>query len=368
MKKIVIVEVINALISRAGAEVFFCNLCAEMKKNKNVDLHVVILYGGVHESFLSFFVKNNIKIHVLNKKRGLDFKAAKDLRNLIKIIQPDIINSHLNFFSTYFFAFGFKKHKWHIFHTVHSIAEKEIDFFSKIVRPIYIMKKKLSFIGISDLISKSILELHKKASVYTIYNGIKLRNLIPQTSNKNKFDFICVARFSKQKNHPLLLKAFNELYKTNPTLTLLCLGNGELKDEIIEFSQTLECVKNISFIDLTNDVYPYLQSSSVFVLSSFYEGNPISILEAMDVGLTIVAPRIGGIPDVLEDKKNGFMFKPNSLCEIIDTMKLAISLSDEERSFISCQNKEKIKQYSIEHIALKYFETFCEVTCYEEKN
>ena len=352
-----IVEIINELNSRAGAEVFFFNLCTAISKSAN-QLYVIVLFDDIDKSFKELATLDNVRFFSLHKKRGLDLAAAKRLRDLIVQIQPDIIHSHLDVTLTYFFAFGFKKRSWTLVHTVHNIAEKEASKLLRYIRNVFTKKRQLYFVGISDIISQTILDYYHDPIVATIYNGIPLKDSLPPM--KIIYDFVCVARFSYQKNHFLLFNAFNTFWKKHKRATLLCIGDGELKEDLKNYLHTLDCYNSVTIHDSVDNVYPFLCSSRTFVLSSLYEGNPISILEALDVGLPIVAPRVGGIPDIVEDNENGILYAPNDLLGLVQ----ALEQCYENNEFLlktKEHNHKKVERFDINNVANDYLLFFAEL-------
>jgi glycosyltransferase involved in cell wall biosynthesis len=71
----------------------------------------------------------------------------------------------------------------------------------------------------------------------------------------------------------------------------------------------------------TSDVVPYYSAADIFILPSYHEGLPLVLLEAMSVGLPVIASDVGGVPDVVDHEVNGFLVPPkdvNSLARIIE--------------------------------------------------
>lgn len=352
--KMVIVELISDLISRGGAETFFCNLSNSIAKNDMVELHVVILYKQYHKSFSSFFKNSRIHFHLLGKKKGIDLLCAFRLHRLITSIHPDIINGHMNYLLTYCLAFGRRKHAFKLVHTIHSFPElggkRYKDYLSR--------KKRISFVGISTRVSQQALFDYPSCSIKTIYNGIPIVKNIP--SKEKKWDFIIIASLTPAKNHKLLLLAFDQFEKDYGSSSLAIVGGGSLENEIKSFANGLSCVNDVTFTGQQNNVYDFLSASRVFVLSSVREGNPISILEAMNVGLPIVAPRIGGIPDVTVEEKNGFLFEVNDVSQLKSSMAKAL-LNAKQQNSIGKYNSIYVNNFSIENCARHYLDYFFEL-------
>lgn len=350
-----IFEIIPDLRKRAGAEVFFESLCLELIKHEDIKLHVVTIWDLVDESFQKFLNHPRIKYHCCGKiKPGLGRKAAKNLRKILNEEKPDIVHTHRSVCLSYFQAFRFKKQSWKYIHTVHNVAEKEAGFYERCLRKIYVKKHLIYHVGISDSISQSITNIYKKSPAITIYNGIILDKL--DEKEEKKYDLICVARFSKQKNHMLLLKAFNIIQRKYSTLTLLLVGNGELLGRAKKYVERNK-INNIIFYGQANNVKSLIMESRIFVLSSLYEGNPISILEAMNYGLPIVAPCVGGIPDVVKDMRNGILFPVNKLEDFVKSLESLIE-SNELYGLLSKNNFNDIQKFSIKFCGERYFDFF----------
>jgi glycosyltransferase involved in cell wall biosynthesis len=357
MGKIKIVELIGSLCARGGAETFFYSLVNEISKREDVELHVIILHENIHNSFSSLFSNENIKVHVLSKKKGIDISCALKFKKIIKQINPDIINGHNHYILTYLLAFGRKRMKFNLVHTAHSIAEntdKLSLFLSK--------KQRLNIIGISDLVSARNKIFFKNSRIKTIYNGIPLVDVKRNTCNQKKYDFICVAGFRIEKNHKLLIDAFEEYINTYGESSLCLVGDGILKKEIENYVINKKLTNNVVFTGSQDNVYTYLLQSKVFVLSSVYEGNPISILEAMNAGIAIVSTDVGGIRDVVENDISGYLCESNNMKLLSDNMHKAII----NHETLGANNLKLISKYDIKNTASDYIDFFIEL-CEERK-
>lgn len=347
-----IIEVIPSLKVRAGAEVFAVDLCCELKEKGN-EVLFVCLYDEIDKSFADQLASCSVNVVFCKKQKGLDLACSRIFKRIVKDFSPDIIHAHLGCLATYYLAFGFKKCKWHFAQTIHNIAERECDKVNKFLKKRYTKRGLLTLIGISKTISESIIALYKCKPI-TVYNGVRLSNIVSNNYDIT-FDIVCVARFSIQKNHKLLMEAIHRLINNYnyPNLRCVCVGDGPLLVETIDYSKKLGINDNIQFVGKKNDVLHFLKKSKIFVLSSLYEGNPISALEAMNAGLPVVAPRVGGIPDIIKNRLNGIIYNVNDVEGLVVSLKTLLD-DDDLRSKISIFNKKDVQQYSIEHCAEEY--------------
>ena len=196
-----LVEIISSLERKDGAEVLFASIVNFIKNNKDIDLHVIVLYEGINDSFLEQL--SNVKVCVVGKKAGIDLRCAKKLKKIISDINPDIIHSHLSCINTYYLAFGKRKYNWTVVHTLHNIPIKESNLTSRLLIKKLLLRKTLILVGISDSISKLATNYYSVDTVKTIYNGVELPIIdVAKELKRKKYDFVCVARFVEQKKSP----------------------------------------------------------------------------------------------------------------------------------------------------------------------
>lgn len=116
---------------------------------------------------------------------------------------------------------------------------------------------------------------------------------------------VMVARFSPQKDHGLLLKSLAELQDLSWTLDLV--GDGPLLPQVKALAQELGLGSRVRFLGRRVDIDSVLAEAQVFVLTSRWEGLPLTILEAMRAGLPVVASDVGGVGEAVVDGHTGFL-------------------------------------------------------------
>jgi N-acetyl-alpha-D-glucosaminyl L-malate synthase BshA len=208
--------------------------------------------------------------------------------------------------------------------------------------------------------------------IHVIPNGIDLkvfeksspRKLLPnlQITNSERI-LLFVGTLRPVKGLKYLIQAMNILRNTGvEKVKLIIIGDGEERQALKHLVKQLHLEDRVIFVGkIPNEKVPnYMTIADIFVLPSLSEGFPIVTLEAMASGLPIIASRIGGMPEIVEDGVNGFLVEPANPRDIAE--KVTFLLKDEElRGRISKKNKEKIKNYSWEKIIEKLEEIFLEV-------
>jgi glycosyltransferase involved in cell wall biosynthesis len=140
---------------------------------------------------------------------------------------------------------------------------------------------------------------------------------------------VMVARFNEQKDQATLLKAIAQL---NANLHLDFIGSGPSFKACQALAQSLGITDRVSFLGDRRDVPELLCRYQIFILSTHYEGLPISILEAMRAGLPVIATEVNGIPEEVIDGKTGLLVPPKdatALAAAIDTLMRSPALRQE---------------------------------------
>lgn len=363
-EKIKVVEVIGSFGHRGGAEVFLSSLCSQFIKNPNIDLTIIALHGEIDKSFEFLKKMPNSNFLTVNKKRGIDLLAAGRFKKIIKKINPNIIHIHTSCFATYFLAFGFSKHYWRIVETIHTFPGYSLSKIEIKLKNLFMKKNKLTMISISESLAKMANIVYPYDKGLFIYNGFCPSSR--QIVTDKIYDFIIVASMTEVKNHKLLFDALKLALISNPKLNLVCLGDGVLMKENMEYVKKINIKNNIIFLGQIDNPYEYLNQSKIIILSSKREGNPISLLEGMSFGLPVIAPNIGGIPDIVTDGENGLLFEVDNKEQLSSNMLKLID--DKELYFlISNNNKKKAQEYTIDACANKYFLFFNEVALSKNK-
>lgn len=146
--------------------------------------------------------------------------------------------------------------------------------------------------------------------VTIVHNGIASSVAISNTANKPESParLLMVARFVPQKDHMLLLEALAGIPVQD--WQMLFVGEGETEDLVKQRAMELDLHSRIRFLGIRNDVDQLLGETHIFVLTSKYEGLPLSVIEAMRAGLPVLATRVGGMDELVTQGETGYLHAP----------------------------------------------------------
>ena len=157
------------------------------------------------------------------------------------------------------------------------------------------------------------------AKTHTVYNGMDPSAFPSQPDCqivRQEFGLtqgpvlVTVARLTEQKGHRYLLQALPHLLETWPQLCCVFVGEGELQDALKRMAIDLGVERACRFVGVREDIADILAAADLFVLPSLSEGFPFVLLEALAMGRPVVASRVNGVPELIEDHKTGLLVPP----------------------------------------------------------
>lgn len=165
-----------------------------------------------------------------------------------------------------------------------------------------------------------------------------IQNAVEQNGNKERFtrnrrakrrlfniqekEFVVgyIGRLSEEKGVKYLIEAHTLLAESGALVKMLIIGDGPQRKELEDLVKNAGSDGSVMFTGFQNDIENWLPAMDVFVLPSLTEGTPMSLLEAMAGGIPVVATAVGGVPQVVDSKKNGILVSPGKPEEIKDAI------------------------------------------------
>lgn len=349
-----IVQVIP-VFKMAGAEIMCENLIYELLHLGN-QVTAVSLYSETSD-ITKRLEQHGVCIHYLGKHSGFDPSLFKKLSKIFKDEQPDIIHTHL-YASKYVFPCAAKLHIG-VVHTIHNLAHKDNSRSGRLINKFYFKHGNVTPVALGTAVKESIIREYglKESDIPTVCNGIDLSKCIIKTdySIDGNFKILHIGRFSEQKNHYGLIRAFDKFHSKHNNSELWLIGDGETKKETEEYVGEHGLSSCVSFVGLSDNVFPYLASCDIFALPSLYEGVPMTLIEAMGSGLPIVASPVGGVCDML-NRNSSLLVRPD-IDEIADAFEAYYS-DEELRKRHGHEALKLSAAFSAEQMARNYSEVY----------
>lgn len=194
----------------------------------------------------------------------------------------------------------------------------------------------------------------------TLFDRVKERSLLG--IKEKDISVFFVGRLSEEKNPDVFVRAANTLAGSSKYehIKFFIIGDGPMRHEVEKLIKENHN-ENIKYLGYQSEVARYLSSADIFVLPSKIEGFPLSILEAMAMGVAVIASDVGAISEVLKSDTDGYVVKPGSSEEIVSIIK---NLADSEAKLKSVKNKAHAKvekKYSNRILGVNYRKLYEEV-------
>ena len=326
---------------------------------EQVEPRVFCVYGKPQGNGMeSAVLEHGVGITYIEKSLGFSAGALRRLGRELSAFSPDVVHTHLS--SCLYCAPWCVLHGVPMLHTIHNIPEKEAASRLRrvVMRFLYHLGRAVP-VAISETnrrLTEGFYEL-PAGSVEMVPNPVDTALFYPRDSSGQgiEYDIVSVGRLDRQKNQKLLLEAMCGVVDTYKGVRLALVGAGPLEDELKKTAEDYGLQENISFLGLRDDVASILRQSKLFVLSSDYEGLPLSVLEAMAAGLPIVSTRVGGIPDVIDG--NGILVEAGDAEALSEALCNLLSCA-ESRGLMSKKSLELSRQYDVNAITQSYEELY----------
>ena len=171
----------------------------------------------------------------------------------------------------------------------------------------------------------------------------------------DRFTWLAVGNLREPKDYPTMIEALAALADHPREHTLLVAGAGPLESELRELAIRRGLGGRVRWLGSRPDVPALMNAADALVMSSRWEGTPMVLLEAAASEIPVVATRVGGIPEVVEDECSGYLIPPSEPRALASAMNRLMKLSDAERSAMGRAGRERvIASYSIESVALQW--------------
>lgn len=345
-----------------GAQVHVLDLCNYAKLNGH-DVFVIVgekglLVDHLNQCGVETFIADSLVREISPKK---DFKSYRQVRNIVKHKNPDIIALHSSkagiigrlVSSSLNIPVVFTAHGWAF---ADGVSKRKCKVYASIER--LFARKTNSIITVSN--QDKLLALNNKVSnerqMVAIHNGVKDIGLFHNDFNREVVNMIMVARFSEQKDHETLFKALFEVRSKNWTLSLV--GKGRTMEHLKSMVSGTDIEDKIKFLGERSDVPDLLKQSDIFLLISNWEGYPMTTLEAMSAGLPIIASDVGGTSEAVTHDLNGYLVKRKdhkSLSEYID----ALIENPQIRQLMSVKNRsDYLEKHTVSRMCESTFNVY----------
>jgi len=333
-----------------------------MLKNAGYEVHI-----AAKDNLSS---KNGLKIDLIDKAFNIDFarsplsfknmKAYKKMKRVIKDNKYEYIHCNTPmgglitrmaanperkkgtkvFYTVHGFHFykGAPKLNWILFYPIEKFMSRLTDVLITITKEDYELAKKKKF--------KCTVRYIDGVGVNTSkFNTETLAKNQISVLSKENFNILNIGELNNNKNQIFILESLYQLLEKFPQVRLYIAGNGPNYDMLNNYIIDNNLQDNVFLLDYVLEIEKYIQACDLIVSSSYREGLPLNIMEAMTCGKPILASDNRGHRELIEDGYNGFLYEVNNITQfngIIANLIEDTSLADH----IAANAKIESRKYS----------------------
>jgi L-malate glycosyltransferase len=312
----VICHVIHAL-GVGGAEVLVGQMVRRMSDRYRCVVAVLDEFGEIGRRLQ----QDGITVACLGRSPGLDMKCARRLGEFSEQNKVDILHAHQ--YTPFFQAMlsrGLSGQRPVVF-TEHGRHYPDLPSAKRTLMNRLLLRKRDRLIACGSAVRTALIrnEGLPENRLEVIYNGVDVNQLSHPSADareriRKEFGFgdddfvvIQVARLHELKDHQTAIRTIERLREGRPMPRLLIVGEGEQRVAIEMAINERQLDDHVRLIGTRSDIADLLAASDAFLLTSISEGIPLTVIEAMAAELPVVATRVGGLPEMVQCNRSGYL-------------------------------------------------------------
>ena len=314
----------------AGAEVQLKTLLAQLVQRPEFDLSVILLNGGRLATEIEAL---GVPVSVLPEGRWGPVKILRGLVKEFRRLRPQLVHTH-KYKDTILAAPAAKYCDVpYVVRTVHGLSEPFHGWQAMKMRLYELAERAVhrcctdAVIGVSSQIVSQHRSRNPRSRVVCIHNGVEIDHERPEKTREqvrtdirigsDTFLIGTIGRLTPVKGVSYLLQAASVLVQRERNVKLLLVGEGPMREALQKESRDLGIGENVVFLGHREDTRELIRALDLFVLPSLSEGIPMALLEAMAASRAIIASRVGGIPEVIENHVEGVLVERENVSDLV---------------------------------------------------
>lgn len=295
----------------------------------------------------------------------LDLRSISELRRIATHGNYDIIHSH-GYKADLYSRLALDRTRHVKIATVHNWPTKTLKMRAYASLDKFALRSFTRIVAVSDAVAQELVRsgvpFHK---ITLIENGVDptvFRNgtdrIRAELNLQNVPVIGYVGRLAPEKGLDVLLNSIPGIIKHCPVVHVILVGDGPLRNQLVELAQTLEIGSRVKFLGVRRDMADIYRAIDILVLPSRDEGLPMTILEALAAGKAVVASSVGQIPHVIHNYETGLLVQPDSRQQLTDVI-VELLRFPQLMDKLSLQGQQLVdREFTAETMAKKYLEQY----------
>lgn len=265
---------------------------------------------------------------------------------------PDVVHAHM-ITGTFIARFGTLRRRFVLVTTVHNEFQKSAS----------LMRFGDRVVAVSEAVAASMaLRGVPRERLSVVRNGTigtpRFADVpLPASPQLARPSIVTVAGMYERKGIQDLLRAFAHLYERSPSATLYLVGEGPDRVAMEELAQKLDIAARAHFTGFVADPRAHLAEADVFVLASHKEPAPLVLCEAREAGCAIVATRVDGIPEMLDDGEAGLLVPPSDPVALADAVERLL-VDRAAHTALVARARRNLEAFHVQHVCDAYLSIY----------
>lgn len=314
-----------------GVEEFIYTFAEHLRDNVKIEFIVVLFHRG---RLLEKLTAKGIRVELVDPAFKYDPSLPMKLARVLRKHRINIVHTH-GYKSTILACLATLFYSVKIIKTEHGRQEPSKGFPGLRMSANMALDRLVTRLCVDEVVhvSKDIqafyLNAYRRQRQSVIYNGIKTITLGNKgvSLDSNFINIGIVGRITEVKGHIHLINAVKRLPDLD-RLRILVLGDGPLKNTLVDYCQRSGLSERISFLGFKDNVHEYISQLDIFVMPSLHEGLPYALLEAMCLRVPIIASNVGGISEILENNTDSILIEPSDPEMIANAIRALVENKD----------------------------------------
>jgi glycosyltransferase involved in cell wall biosynthesis len=348
-----------------GSERLTLDLCENLNRER-FRCHVIAFVDG---ELQGAFRQAGAETLCMEKGRHDFFKLARKIYAYVRENGIQVVSAH--HLTPYVLGVGGARlNGSKIYYTAHSC--NEVDHLNRFWSGLgsFLMRFCEGAIGVSNDVSESIRAKFRVGPPrdLTIINAVNTRRFDLNVNRARKKEELgirenekiigSVGNLRRQKNYPILIRAFKTLDEKMDHLRLVIVGEGARKEDLERLIRELKLEGKVLLTGGRADVPELLKIMDVYCLASLFEGLPLSLLEAMAAGIPVVGTDVKGTRDVIADGKNGLLVPVNDPEKLAEALRTLLTQDARAEEIARNGRREVLERFALDEWVRKYENLF----------
>lgn len=329
-----------------GTENVVIQLCEILQPT--VNKIVVCSSGGINvEKLQQMHIKHYNIPDITDKSLITVLRICSEIRKIIREEKITVIHSHHRMAALYAEILAPK--------TVVRVANAHNTFKNKKIMT-HLAYRNTQVIAVGEMVKKNLTDFFgiNDARITVIHNSVKAFDgkyheiqKLKEARLQGKILVGNIGRLSEQKGMKYFIDAAAELHSKNPNIMFYIVGDGEDKEFLENKTHELNLDDCVEFLGYRPDVQNVMKQLDFVVLSSLWEGFPLTPIEAFSVEKTVIGTAVDGTVEIIDNMENGILIRPMNIEDIVKSVEYLITHPERRKAFEMAAYESYLNNFSM---------------------